>query len=179
VKTLKMHTVALALAAGLWASSPAVAAPSPFNPLAVPGDILGTTVSVLSDTAKWLSLQLDPRKSPASLLAQLESVVPGPTPTSPADAAARLSTIWASPTPTNYLAVAAAYIAQGLSPRNIADIVRDIEGYLDGDNSSNNVNPREPVVPVYPKAGPDDAPYDVPEAQLRAAIRIPDTFRYG
>jgi hypothetical protein len=145
----------------------------------VPGDIITVTSSVLSNTVNFLLPNIDPHASPDTILSQLQGIVPGPSPTDPAQAMAVVAKIWASPTPTNAYAVAAEYIAQGLSLRNVADIVRDVEGYLDGSNSDQNYNPREPAIPVYPRAGPDDAPYDVPEAQLRAAIHIPDTFRYG
>lgn len=49
---------------------------------------------------------------------------------------------------------------------------------LSGDNSALNFNPA-PKTNVYPKAGSSDAPYNVLEAQLRGAIRIPSTFTYG
>lgn len=37
----------------------------------------------------------------------------------------------------------------------------------------------EPAQPVYPSKAAGDAPYSVAEADLRAAIKIPQTFTYG
>jgi hypothetical protein len=37
----------------------------------------------------------------------------------------------------------------------------------------------EPATPVYPSKAAGDAPYDTPEATLRAAIKLPAGFTYG
>ena len=68
---------------------------------------------------------------------------------------------------------------QGLTTDNAADIVNLVDGLLTGDNSEINVNLKNPSPAAYPKAGPSDAPYDLSEAELRAAIHIPPTFKYG
>jgi hypothetical protein len=48
-----------------------------------------------------------------------------------------------------------------------------------GDNSDQNNNPKNPSSPVYPKDTVADAPYSIPEDQLRGVIRIPPGFSYG
>lgn len=71
---------------------------------------------------------------------------------------------------------AALLILNGLS---VTDLTQNVlAGYLSGINSFNNNNPDPPTV-IYPKKSPQDAPYTVPEAQLRAAIYIPPGFTYG
>lgn len=49
----------------------------------------------------------------------------------------------------------------------------------DPNNSYNNSNPLNPKITIYPVKSSKDAPYSVPEATLRAAIKIPGTFEYG
>ena len=46
------------------------------------------------------------------------------------------------------------------------------------DDSSNNSNPIEPVIAIYPSQI-GDAPYSVSEEKLRAALKIPNAFTYG
>ncbi|KAK5956117.1 hypothetical protein OHC33_002690 [Knufia fluminis] len=71
---------------------------------------------------------------------------------------------------------AAQLILNGLS---VTDLTQNVlAGYLSGINSFNSVNPA-PTDTIYPKKQPQDAPYTVPEAQLRAAIFIPPAFTYG
>lgn len=71
---------------------------------------------------------------------------------------------------------AAQLILNGLSTVDLTQNV--LAGYLSGINSFNNDNPPPPTT-IYPKKSPQDAPYTVPEAQLRAAIYTPPSFTYG
>ena len=101
-------------------------------------------------------------------------------PSSVSDAASRLSsTIEAEATANTYVDVAIDLVEAGLTTENVDDVVGFVDGLLDGENSSNNVNPRNPKPAAYPRAGPNDAPYDLSEETLRGAIYIPETFQYG
>ena len=101
-------------------------------------------------------------------------------PTSPAEASQRLSDVYnAKPTPSFYLDAAQQLVEAALTTDNVADAIDFVEGVLDGENSFNNVNPKNPRPAAYPRAGRRDAPYDLTEQQLRAAIYIPPTFQYG
>ena len=101
-------------------------------------------------------------------------------PTSPAEASERLWEVYnAQPTPTFYLNAAQQLVEAALTTDNVADAIEFAEGLLDGENSSNNVNSRNPKPAAYPRAGRRDALYDLTEQQMRAAIYIPRTFQYG
>ncbi|KYG47165.1 hypothetical protein M433DRAFT_164586 [Acidomyces richmondensis BFW] len=116
----------------------------------------------------------------AIALSELQFAIPTASPTSPQQALSSLSSIYeASPTPQNLYAAMAEYIEAGITSDNTASVLQYISGALDGENSDTNVNPRDPDVAIYPKASPNDAPYDLTEEQLREAIYIPSTFRYG
>ncbi|KAK5079364.1 hypothetical protein LTR64_002213 [Lithohypha guttulata] len=61
----------------------------------------------------------------------------------------------------------------------VTDLTQNVlAGYLSSGNSFSNVNPAPPTT-IYPRKSPQDAPYTVPEAQLRAAVYIPPGFTYG
>ncbi|PLB36676.1 putative lipase [Aspergillus candidus] len=61
-----------------------------------------------------------------------------------------------------------------------SDILSFLNGYLDWSiNSIHNRNPAVPDAGIYPSKDPADAPYSVAEADLRAAIHIPEDFSYG
>ncbi|KAF2217275.1 hypothetical protein CERZMDRAFT_109038 [Cercospora zeae-maydis SCOH1-5] len=47
------------------------------------------------------------------------------------------------------------------------------------ESNNNNFNPLPAVPPVFPSAGPNDAPYSLSEAQLRRVIYIPPEYTYG
>ena len=66
-------------------------------------------------------------------------------------------------------------IRNSILPTNLFEIVPS----SDDDNSSDNINPLPPGVPIYPSKSPSDAPYTVSEEKLRAAIKIPEKFQYG
>jgi hypothetical protein len=79
------------------------------------------------------------------------------------------------PSPSNLYAVAAELIASGISPGNLTELG---EILVSGCNSQNNNN-KAPPKAVYPKKGSSDAPYNINESELRAAIQIPSGFTYG
>ncbi|GAB7361116.1 hypothetical protein MBLNU230_g1152t2 [Neophaeotheca triangularis] len=85
----------------------------------------------------------------------------------------------ADPPPSNLYGTIGNLVAAGLSPQNIEDNLRFVEGALTGENSVNNNNPRNPSPRAFPKASSRDAPYSLSESQLRSAIHIPSTFQYG
>lgn len=101
-------------------------------------------------------------------------------PSAIADASSRLSSaIQAEATKATIVQVAVDLVEAGLTADNVGEVTGFIEGALTGENSVNNVNPRNPSPPAYPKASSKDAPYSLSEAALRAAIYIPPTFQYG
>ena len=101
-------------------------------------------------------------------------------PASPSKGIARLSSIFgARPTPTSIYEPAEEIVEAGLTTNNVVDALAFVSGALTGQNSDHNVNPRNPKRPIYPRAEPRDAPYDVTEAGLRGAIYIPSSFQYG
>lgn len=92
------------------------------------------------------------------------------------DALASLANI---PTAKNHttLDLAVEVLTAGLAPATILDLA---EGLLTQDiNSIANENPHPPRTPIYPKKQPHDAPYSLPEEDLRAAIYIPEHFAYA
>lgn len=101
-------------------------------------------------------------------------------PSAIAEASSRLSSaIEAQATAATYLEVATELVEAGLTADNVLDVIDFVEGALTGENSVNNVNPRDPSPRAYPKASQKDAPYSLSEEALRAAIYIPPTFQYG
>ncbi|KAK0778181.1 hypothetical protein LTR75_015730 [Friedmanniomyces endolithicus] len=115
-----------------------------------------------------------------SALSYLKTITPTATPTSPQQALVALSSIYeASPTPNNLYAAIGEYIAAGLTTTNLTTALSALEASPSGPNSETNSNSKNPSPPIYPKANSTDAPYDLPEARLRAAIHTPFTFQYG
>ena len=86
-----------------------------------------------------------------------------------------LSAAVANSSTTSIFESAAKFIANGITPGDLTQIVTS---FVFGCNSALNFN-LPPSKPIYPKKGPSDAPYSLLEAQLLAAIHIPDTFTYG
>ncbi|KAK7972894.1 hypothetical protein PG996_007116 [Apiospora saccharicola] len=81
--------------------------------------------------------------------------------------------------PPNLSKAAAKLISAGTGVAHLKSFAANMET---GENSSNNSNPEiEPsgATTIYPRADPRDAPYSLPEAQLRAALYIPAGFTYG
>lgn len=118
-----------------------------------------------------------------NILSDLQLVTATVVPIEIAAASSTLSAIInARPTPSSIADVfegVAEIVEAGLTANNIVDLVDFLDDILEGDNSFNNFNPRQPDQPIYPKADPRDAPYDLPESVLRGAIHIPAEFRYG
>ncbi|KAK7926619.1 hypothetical protein PG985_003617 [Apiospora marii] len=140
------------------------------------GGVLGTVLG-LDDVLD----KLDKTKDPQAILDILNGVKPRATPTSLPEVQKTLQSIYGSATPTNLFKNIALQLGSGLGPQEgDKDLITIIEGYTEGENSVNNPNnPTNVSRPVYPSAATGDAPYSVPEAQLRAAIHIPATFTFG
>ncbi|EME41724.1 hypothetical protein DOTSEDRAFT_26855 [Dothistroma septosporum NZE10] len=85
----------------------------------------------------------------------------------------------ARPIPSNIVIIAKDLLRAGLTADNAADLRSFVEGGLTGENNMMNFNPRIPRTSMYPFASSKDAPYSIPEAQLRGAIYIPPSFQYG
>ncbi|KAJ6123711.1 hypothetical protein N7471_011028 [Penicillium samsonianum] len=68
-------------------------------------------------------------------------------------------------------------VSLGLVPTNIIDILNGITNHEI--NSIANNNTKDPSPRIHPTRSFWDAPYDIPEANLRSAIYIPPTFSYG
>lgn len=95
--------------------------------------------------------------------------------TTPAEASrASLSLYEAKPNRTSILA---AYIENGLTTLDLAEAVEIVETPLSGPNGDKNVNKGVPNPPAYPRAAIDDAPYSLPEEELKRALYIPSTFQ--
>lgn len=124
--------------------------------------------------AEWPSSDAD------VALDALKALTPAPSPSSPAEGIAALARIYNNDTQTmSTYDAAAERIRQGLTTGGVDEILEALAGFFSGENSNSNNNSKPPSVAVYPVAGPNDAPYDVPEDQLRAAIYIPPAFQYG
>lgn len=135
-------------------------------------DGLGDTVEGVTDAVGGLlpSLSTALETATATLLS----------PSSVSDAASRLSSvIQAEATAATIVDIAVGLVEAGLTTENVGDLAGFVGGLVDGENSSNNINPRNPRPAAYPRAVRNDAPYSLPERTLRGAIYIPDTFQYG
>ncbi|KAJ5563755.1 lipase [Penicillium sp. DV-2018c] len=109
------------------------------------------------------------------LVSQLDQTPSIKTVDSPTSALAAIENILSDDN-HNLVDIATKITAAGLVP---SDILSLLNGYLDSSlNSHNNKNPAASTK-IYPSKATGDAPYSVPEAKLRAAIQIPDTFSFG
>ncbi|GIZ40470.1 hypothetical protein CKM354_000380600 [Cercospora kikuchii] len=97
----------------------------------------------------------------------------------PAAADALKEILISAPEPSNLFGYAGSLAAAGLSKDNIPDLLQFAKGAIGPENSSRNVNLRRPSIKVFPKADPKDAPFSLSEADLRAAIHIPSSYKYG
>ncbi|KAK8052324.1 hypothetical protein PG993_003709 [Apiospora rasikravindrae] len=140
------------------------------------GGVLGTVLG-LGDVLE----QLDQTQDPGTILDILNGVKPRATPTSLPEVQETLQSIYGAATPTNLFKNVALQLGSGLGPHDGGkDLTSIIAEHLDGENSvDNSNNPTNVSRAVYPSASAGDAPYSVPEAQLRAAIRIPAAFTFG
>jgi hypothetical protein len=140
----------------------------------VVGTILPTTIqseSLLKTTVGNIRKQVTEVDQLFETFAGLfQAVKEEQVPDSIPDALASVATLLSKPTLENI----AQSILNGLS---VPDLTQNVlAAYLGEANSFDNDNP--PVQNIYPKS-PQDAPYSVSEAQLRAAIYIPPGFTYG
>jgi hypothetical protein len=103
-----------------------------------------------------------------------QNIVPATAPTSIAQEQAGVTQVRAL-NPVNIFESGADILLAGLAGGDFETIT---SAYLVESNTM-NLNFKEPIVPVYPKAGPLDAPYDLSESQLRQAIYIPPDYTYG
>jgi len=191
-----MQSLALILAASGALLQGSLAAPAPVPaPAPTPAPVLseaelqergllgGILNGVLGDVVGVLNAVNPSQTGTAgykTCLSALTSVTSTGSPTAVVQAQARLSAVFqASPTPANLYAAVAEIVAEGLTPDNVAGALDYVQGALDGEDSDTNSNPKNPSPSAYPKANSSDAPYDLTEAQLRAAIYIPSTFKYG
>jgi hypothetical protein len=97
-----------------------------------------------------------------------QNIVPASAPTSIAQEQAGVTRVRAS-NPADIFESGADILLAGLAGDDFETIAK---AYLVESNTM-NFNFREPIRPVYPKAGPLDAPYDLSERELRQAIYIP------
>ncbi|KAF7193077.1 Lipase B [Pseudocercospora fuligena] len=132
--------------------------------------VLLTAISVGLSAAQAASKSLDI----AGALSAINNATPTARPSTLPQATSALSKAFANP--TDYVGSAVALVKAGFDP---ADIQAIVEGYSPADNSINNVNTRNPSRTIYPRASTSDPAYSLPEASLRAAIRIPSTFTFG
>jgi hypothetical protein len=110
----------------------------------------------------------------ASAQRVFQNIVPASVPTSIAQEQAGITRVRAL-NPADFFESGADILLAGLAGDDFEIIAK---AYLVESNTV-NFNFREPIVPVYPKAGPLDAPYDSSEKQLRQAIYIPSDYTYG
>lgn len=110
------------------------------------------------------------------LAAALEAIVPSPAPASIPDAISSVASVYAAH-PTDFFASAFDLVLNGLSPQGLVEDALAESPYPE--NSSNNINLRNPVPAIYPKKGANDAPYSFSESTLRGAMYIPLEFTYG
>ncbi|WPA95933.1 uncharacterized protein RHO25_000537 [Cercospora beticola] len=97
----------------------------------------------------------------------------------PAAADALKEILVSAPEPSNLFGYAGSLAAAGLSKDNVPDLLNFAKGAIGPENSFRNVNLRRSSIKVFPKADPKDAPFSLSEADLRAAIHIPSSFKYG
>ncbi|KAB8349610.1 hypothetical protein FH972_023633 [Carpinus fangiana] len=158
-------TIAACLA-GVYAA-PATSTSSAAAPLI-------TTASQLASALNGLT-QGAPANFASGYASVMKSIRPQAGPTSIADAATQLQALYAKHQ-NDPFGLAADILLNGVAgPQDIDDLT----GFSPVCNSFRNANFIPPSRPIYPKKDPADAPYDLPESTLRAAIYIPPGFTYG
>jgi hypothetical protein len=180
------RTIGLALTAWLFSTS-VIASPTPTQEINnierrqllsnLLRTVLNPVLGAIDDVVDGESDTDDPFGSLLDILKPLKSVVQ---PSSVEEAHSAISdALQASPTPNNLISAAAKLVTQGLTTDNVVQALDYVDGLLTGENSETNDNPIDPPTTIYPQADPNDAPYSLSEAALRAAIHIPSTFQYG
>ena len=180
-----MHNIAtFATLAGLLSAS--IATPTPVQNvddierrglLRSLGGVLGDIIEPMNNILEGKTNSDDPYGDVLNIMKPLKATT---RPSDSQQACATVSSLMAaSPTPKNIIDTAARLVAQGLTTDNVESALSFVDGVLTGENSENNINPKNPTPAAYPKAGASDAPYSLSEAQLRAVIHIPDSFQYG
>lgn len=115
-----------------------------------------------------------PAQAASVFAAILTQIVPAPGPTSAAQAQQELQTI-NNASAGDIFQSGAQILLNGLAGSDYQNIAT---AYTIESNPVNPFNPNPPR-PIYPKADPRDAPYDLSEQQLRQVIYIPPEFTYG
>ncbi|KAF2622411.1 alpha/beta-hydrolase [Macroventuria anomochaeta] len=138
------------------------------------GGILGIVTGLLKDVDSAVAAG-----NPSACSSALVKIQPTTKPTAISQVLSKQASIWASPSRTNIYGAIATQVANGLGPVLDGTLNTALQGSLPvGENSISNNN--KVVNGLYPKkSGTTDAPYSVPEANLRAAIFIPPSFTYG
>ncbi|KAJ6094727.1 hypothetical protein N7467_002240 [Penicillium canescens] len=155
--------------------SPALGSPVPVYPISDQVNVPGIFTK-LFDTTNQLYLDQNITKDLFELKSRIYDIALGRTTPvqSIAEALTTLSTLQTNPNP---LQRALTLARNNLIPTNILDILWGITNKQI--NSITNTNPKAPNTPIYPTNHPTDAPYSIPETNLRSAIHIPETFTYG
>jgi hypothetical protein len=100
-----------------------------------------------------------------------------PAPQTEAELQASLYAVWANNNNKDFYMGVKAQIDANIG--SSSDISADIVGPYTPLGSTNNNNPKNPKKSIYPKKSKSDAPYSIPESDLRSAILIPAGFSYG
>jgi hypothetical protein len=142
------------------------------------GGVLGGVVGLVGGLLKAVdnAVASGDAQAVSSLLVQIQ---PTARPTAISQVLAGQKSVWASPTRTDFYGGIATQVANGLGPLLDGTLSTLLEGdFPVGENSIDNNN--KAIAGLYPrKPSTTDAPYSVPEAQLRAAIYIPPGFTFG
>lgn len=172
---MRSHTLLLAVTASVLPST-SFARPAPVEQVEERG-LLGSVLGSLGDSADDATTTV---AANTQVLNSLQTITATARPSNVERASWTLSSIHqATPSPTNLYGTLGNLIEAGLTTDNLESVVDSVEGLLEGKGSWNNTNLRQPEWPIYPQAGYQDVKYDISEKDLRAAIYIPDTFKYG
>lgn len=144
------------------------------------------TQNIVSEVVAGINSAVNPTATSnifKNILTDIKLATATSNPTNVAQASSALFSIHNTrPSPTAVADVfntLAQLVGAGLTTQNFNDFENFLEGVVDGANSFNNINLANPTEIIYPRADYRDAPYSLYEFQLRAAIHIPPTFKYG
>lgn len=174
-----LQTVAFALAASLCSAAPAsplderTATSLQVEERGLIGGLLNTLH--LDDVLKLLDLITDPN----IILNLLDLIQPAPRPGSYEDVQSLLGGIYDNGTTQNsFYKNMGLQISVGLGPTTKEGSLRALAAQ-EGKGIDSPHNNNTAIDGLYPQKAEGDAPYSVPEDELRAAIYIPETFTYG